>query len=76
MLEYLCYGCVGTYYLTFCVFAGYTCYQERREAQEVRMREYYEINQREPPNIEMMPEREFSRINRLDPIIEELEESF
>jgi len=57
MLEYLCYGCVGTYYLTFCV--------------EARMREYYEINQREPPNIEMMPEREFSRINRLDPIIEE-----
>jgi len=40
------------------------------------MREYYEINQREPPNIEMMPEREFSRINRLDPIIEEIEESF
>tara|TARA_Y100000741_G_C18021910_1_gene464649 strand:- start:127 stop:357 length:231 start_codon:yes stop_codon:yes gene_type:complete len=76
MLEYLCYGCVGTYYLTFCVFAGYTCYQERQEAQEARMREYYEINQREPPNIEMMPEREFSRINRLDPIIEELEESF
>ena len=23
MLEYLCYGCVGTYYLTFCVFAGW-----------------------------------------------------
>jgi hypothetical protein len=56
--------------------ASYTCYQERREEREARMREYYEINQREPPNLHMMPERQFARLNRLDPIQEELEESF
>ena len=76
MIEYICYGCIATYYCSFCAMAGYTCYQERREERDARMREYYEINQREPPNLHMMPERQFARLNRLDPIQEELEESF
>ena len=76
MLEYLCYGCIGTYYVSFCAFAGYTCYQERREESEARIREYYEINQQNPPNIEMMPERQFSRLHSLDTILEDVEESF
>ena len=79
MLEYIFYGCIGTYYLTFCTFAGYTCYIERYEEIEARRRDYYEINEQEPPNIEMIPERQYSRINRLDKldtiIEEELEES-
>jgi len=50
MLEYICYGCIGTYYFSFCAFAGYTCYIERREAQDARIREYQHINQQNPPN--------------------------
>lgn len=77
MLEYICYGCIGTYYFSFCAFAGYTCYQERREESEARIREYQQINQQNPPNIEMMPERQFSRLHSLDTIVEEdVEESF
>ncbi len=77
MLEYICYGCIATYYCSFCAMAGYTCYQERQEARARHREEYQEIMQRDPPNLQMIPEREYSRqMNRLDPITEELEESF
>ena len=77
MLEYICYGCIATYYCSFCAMAGYTCYQERQETRERHRQEYQEIIQRNPPNLQMIPEREYSRqMNRLEPIREELEESF
>ena len=77
MLEYICYGCITTYYCSFCAMVGYTCYQERQETRARHREEYQEIMQRDPPNLQMIPEREYSRqMNRLDPIIEELEESF
>ena len=77
MLEYICYGCIATYYCSFCAMVGYTCYQERQEAREQHRQEYQRIMQNNPPNLQMIPEREYSRqMNRLDPITEELEESF
>ncbi len=77
MLEYICYTCIATYYCSFCAFAGYTCYKERQEEREHRRREYQQIIQHNPPSLQMIPEREYSRqMNILDPITEELEESF
>jgi len=73
MLEYICYGCITTYYCSFCAMAGY----KRQETRARHREEYQEIMQRDPPNLQMIPEREYSRqMNRLDPITEELEESF
>ena len=76
MLEYICYGCIATYYCSFCAMAGYTCYKERQEERQRRLREYQEVTQEMPPNITMIPERQYARqINRMETIIEEIEES-
>ncbi len=76
MLEYICYGCIATYYCSFCAMVGYTCYQERQEERQQRLQEYQELTQQIPPNITMIPERQYSRqTNRMETIIEEQEES-
>jgi hypothetical protein len=55
---------------------GYTCYQERQEERQQRLQEYQELTQQIPPNITMIPERQYSRqTNRMETIIEEQEES-
>ena len=78
MLEYICYGCIATYYCSFCAMAGYTCYQERQEERRRRLQEYQELSQENPPNIIMMSERQYAtkQVNNLETIVEELEESF
>ena len=77
MLEENSYGCIGNHYFSIRAFEESTCCIERREAQDARMREYQHINQQEPPNIQMIPERQFSRLHTLDTITEdEKEESF
>jgi len=72
MLEYICYSCIATYYCSFCAMVGYTCYQERPEEIQRRRQEYQEISQEIPPNITMIPERQYAKqINRLETIVEE-----
>ena len=76
MLEYICYSCIATYYCSFCAMAGYTCYQERQAERQRRLQEYQELSQEIPPNVTMIPERQYAKqVHRLETIVEEQEES-
>tara|TARA_Y100000996_G_C22493777_1_gene631389 strand:+ start:378 stop:602 length:225 start_codon:yes stop_codon:yes gene_type:complete len=66
--EILC-GLYSIYCCSFCGAVIYTECRERYEARQARIREYTCLDTRNPPNLEMINEREFS-LSRLPTIVE------